>query len=720
MKIKLLHLSALGFALLLGLPPTQAQQTDKQTDAKIKLLLKQLTLDEKITMLHADSKFGTGAVPRLHIPALLTDDGPLGVREEVDDHWAPRKLTTDSATFFPNGSAMAATWNPALALRYGRDLGEESRARKKDVILAPAFNIARTPLNGRTYEYLSEDPWLNSVLAVQTVKGIQQWHVAACIKHYAVNNQEADRYKVSAELSERALREIYLPAFKAAVEQADAWSLMSAYNKVRGSYCAENSYLLNDILKKEWGFKGVVISDWGGVHSTVNSALNGLDIEMGSPGSYDKYFFAAPLKTAVQEGIVPMKVVDDKIYRILNLLYHTALAIDTKKAQLNSPAHYKTAYDIASESVVLLKKDARLLPLNLSGVKSIAVIGDNATHHFQLEGYGAGVKAKYEVDILQGLKNRLPNVNITFARGYNGNYKANAPDSVKAATNKPNSKLIADAAAVAAKANLTILCIGGNRSYETENTDRKDLSIPFGEQELADAVLAANPNTIVVFTGGAPYDLGKLKQQAPALLWDWYNGSEHGNALADVLLGRINPSGKLPFTFPASLDDSPAHALHTYPGNNGIAEYKEGILVGYRWFDTKKIDPLYCFGYGLSYTTFSLSNLVTDKASYASTDVITASVTITNTGKTAGKEVVQLYVHKEGSAVERAEQELKSFQKVLVQAGKSVKVQLKIKASDLAYYNEKDKKWTVEPGKYVLMTGTSSRDVMRKVAVNVR
>lgn len=700
----------------------QAQKVDKQTDARIKSLISQLTLDEKLSMLHAGSKFSTGAVPRLGIPALTTDDGPLGVREEVDENWAPRKLPTDYATFFPNGSALAATWNPTLARLYGQALGEEARARKKDVILAPAINITRTPLNGRTYEYLSEDPYLNSALAVQAVKGIQQWHVAACVKHFAVNNQEANRYNVDVQVDERALHEIYLPAFKASIEQGNAWAIMSAYNKLRGSYCAENSFLLKDLLRKEWQFKGTVISDWNGTHSTVNSALNGLDVEMGTETAYNNYYFAEPLKAAIKAGLVPMKVIDEKIYHILNLLLHTAMAPDTKVPKLNSREHYKTAYDIASESIVLLKKDKRMLPLNLSKVKSIAVIGDNAQRHFQREGFGAGVKAKYEISILQSLKYKLPDINITYAPGYKVSYKATASDSVKAAGNKADSKLIAEATDAAGKADLVILCIGGNRTYETENTDRKNLSIPYGQQTLADAVLAANPNTVVVFTGGAPYDISKLKEQSPAILWDWFNGSEHGNALVDVLLGKVNPSGKLPFTFPALLDDSPAHALHTYPGENNIAEYKEGIFVGYRWFDAKKIDPLYCFGYGLSYTTFALADVKTDKTTYAPTDAINASITLTNTGNMPGKEVVQLYVRKDrdAAAIERPEKELKSFRKVMLQPGEAATIRFKLKVSDFAYYDVNAKQWKVQPGSYVLMFGTSSAELPQRVRVWVK
>ncbi len=688
-------------------------------DGKIDAVIKKLTLEEKISLLHANGIFSAGGIKRLGIPEIMTDDGPLGVREDVKEGWGSANLTTDSATFFPNGSALAATWNPELAYRYGHDMGEEARARGKNVMLAPAFNICRTPLCGRTYEYYSEDPFLNSRLAVQSVKGIQSQHVAACVKHFIVNNQEVERGRVSVNIDERALREIYMPAFKATITEGNAWTIMSAYNKLRGVYCSENDYLLNKVLKGEWNFKGMVISDWGGTHSTVNAANNGLDLEMGSQPPYNKYFFADKLLDSVKAGKVSVKVIDEKVHRILWVLYHTAMSENQPEGKINTPEHSKTVYDIASESIVLLKNDKHLLPLNTSAIKSIAVIGDNATRTFHLGGFGAGVKARYEVTALAGLQNRLgKTVDIKYAQGYSGVYR---PFGKNARTEnaKPDSALIAQAVATAKSTDMAILFIGGNREYESESRDRKSLILPFSEQALVDAVTAVNPNTIVVVVGGAPYDIGDIRKNNSTIVWSWYNGSENGNALADVLIGKINPSGKLPFTFPAQLKDSPAHALDAYPGENLQVNYKEGILVGYRWFDTKKIEPLYCFGYGLSYTDYKYSGFFTNKKSYNPSENITATLKVKNTGKYAGKETVQLYVSKTGSVVDRAEKELKAFKKIEIAPGETANVTLNIPVKDLAYYDVKTSKWVVEPGKYKLLAGTSSRNIEQSGTITI-
>ncbi|NCD69956.1 beta-glucosidase [Mucilaginibacter agri] len=721
MKIKIPGIMLCAVLAGSSLNGVYAQTKPVNTDAKISAIIKKLTLEEKIAMVHANGLFSSAGVKRLGIPNLVSDDGPLGVREEVKPGWGSANLKTDSATFFPNGSALAATWNPDLAYRYGHDMGEEARARNKQVMLAPAFNIARTPLCGRTYEYYSEDPFLNARLAVASVKGIQSQHVAACVKHYAVNNQEVERGRVNVEVDERALREIYLPAFKASITEGEAWTIMSAYNKLRGVYCSENDYLLNQILKGEWEFKGLVMSDWGGTHSTVAAANNGLDLEMGSGEKYDTYYFAKPLLDSVKAGKVSVKVIDEKVRRVLWVMYKTSLSSNQPKGSIATPEHGKTAYDIASESIVLLKNDKHLLPLNTSNIKSIAVIGDNATHTFHLGGFGAGVKAKYEINALAGLKNRLGGiVNIKFAQGYWGKYAEPSPANHNGDDfNKSDPALVDEAVAAAKSTDMAILFVGANRDYESEGRDRKDLSLPFGEQTLIDAVTAANPNTIVVVVGGAPYDIGEIKKNNHTIVWSWYNGSENGNALADVLTGKINPSGKLPFTFPASLSQSPAHALGAYPGQNLQVEYKEGILVGYRWFDTKKIEPLYCFGYGLSYTNYKYDDLHTDKTVYTADDNITASIEVKNAGKVNGKETVQLYVNKSGSKVERAEKELKAFKKVYVAAGQAVTIKLKIPVKNLAYFDDSTKKWIVEPGKYKLLAGTSSRDIKQTANITI-
>ncbi|MCR8557216.1 glycoside hydrolase family 3 C-terminal domain-containing protein [Mucilaginibacter sp. BJC16-A38] len=689
--------------------------------AKISNIIKKMTLEEKIEMIHGNALFSSAGVPRLSIPELTCDDGPLGVREEIKRFdWASANWTTDSATFLPNGSAIAATWNPAMAHKYGVVIGEEANARKKNIMLAPAFNICRMPLCGRTYEYYSEDPYLNGQLAIQSVKGIQSQHVAACIKHFAANNQELNRDSVNTLVDERALREIYLPAFKAAVQQGNAYTVMSAYNKLNGYWCSENDFLLNKVLKNEWGFKGVVISDWGGVHHTVAAANNGLDIEMGSSGPYEQWYFAKPLLEAVKSGQVPVRTIDDKVSRILWLMYHTSMSTNHPKGSIATPAHAKAAYDIASESIVLLKNDAHLLPLKAVNIKSIAVIGDNATRTFASGGYGAGVKAKYEITALEGIRSRFgKTAEIKFAQGYKASYSASKTDAQNAGSDQPDQTLINEAVTLAKTTDIAILCVGSNREYESEGHDRKNLDLPFGERALVNAVSAVNPNTIIVIMAGAPYVLNEIDKSNHTIVWSWFNGSEAGNALADVLKGVVNPSGRLPFTFPVSLKDSPASGLNTYPGNNMTADYKEGILVGYRWYDTKNINPLYCFGYGLSYTNFTYTDLATNKKAYKKGDKITVSLKVKNTGAVAGKEVVQLYISKLNSSVLRPGKELKAFKKIMVAPGETAAVSMNIDVNDLAYFDIKLRKWIVEPGQYKILAASSSKDIRQMASFHI-
>ncbi|WP_419789144.1 glycoside hydrolase family 3 C-terminal domain-containing protein [Mucilaginibacter sp. X5P1] len=720
MRIKYIIIPIAALFLFGNVSAQRVNQTPIQH--KIDYMVKRMTLEEKINMLHGNALFSSGGVKRLGIPELTCDDGPLGVREEIKRFdWNSANWTTDSATFLPNGSAIAATWNPALANKYGVVIGEEANARKKDIMLAPAFNICRMPLCGRTYEYYSEDPFLNSQLAIQSVKGIQSQHVAACIKHFAANNQELNRDSVNTIVDERALREIYFPAFKAAVQQGNAYTVMSAYNKVNGYWCSENDFLLNKVLKNEWGFKGAVMSDWSGVHHTVAAANNGLDIEMGSSGPYDKWYFAKPLLEAVKSGQVSVKTIDDKVRRILWLIYHTSMSSNHPKGSIATPAHAKAAYDIASESIVLLKNDAHLLPLKVNNIKSIAVIGDNAVRTFALGGYGAGVKAQHEITALEGIKSKFgKTASVTFAQGYKAKYLANNTDAQNSGYDQPDQTLIDQAVALAKTTDVAILCIGSNREYESEGHDRKNLELPFGEQALVNAVTAANPNTIIVIMAGAPYDLNEIKKSNHTIVWSWFNGSEAGNALADVLKGVVNPSGRLPFTFPVSLNDSPASALNTYPGKDLTAEYKEGILVGYRWYDTKKIDPLYCFGYGLSYTNFTYTDLTTNKKTYKPDDKITVSLKVKNTGSVAGKEVVQLYISKLNSLVLRPEKELKAFKKIMILPAKTAAISVNIDIKDLAYFDSKLSKWTIEPGQYQLMAASSSKDIRQTATFNIK
>ncbi len=701
---------------------SQAQQkpyvdiTNAADEKKIDSIMSVLSLEEKVNMLCGNGKFTSPGIERLGIGDLYYTDGPLGIREEIaKDSWEPVGLTTDSATFFPCGSALAATWNTAMLYECGLAMGEEAKTRGKDILLAPAINITRTPLNGRTYEYMSEDPLLNSFLAVSFIHGVQQAGVAACVKHYAANNQETRRGSIDVNMDERTLREIYLPAFKAAVTEGGAYSVMSAYNKFRGVYCGENDYLLNKILKGEWGFKGPVVSDWGGTHSTVDAALNGLDVEMGTARYFNK-----DLLDSVKQGLVPVSVIDDKVRRILRLkLYTQRTPVPSGTQEVSTPKHNRTAYDIAGESIVLLKNTRKNLPLKDINNRSIVVIGSNAMQKNAQGGFGAGVKARYEITPLEGLKSRIGNdAQIEFVQGYKATFYRGKPFGMFPDT-LPDQKLIAEAAKAAARADIALLFIGNNREVETENSDRKNLDLPFGQDALIKAVCAANPNTIVVVVAGAPVNLHVADSCASSILWSWFNGSQAGYALADVLLGKINPSGKMPFTIPVKLYDSPAHALETFPGN-GKAVYSEGILVGYRWFDTKNIAPAYCFGYGLSYTEFSYGEPKTNKPVYTRKDTALITFNLSNTGEYDGYETVQLYVKEMNPKIIRPAKELKAFKKMFVTAGNETTVTMELPVADLAWFDEKLMNWIVNPGTYQLAIGSSSRDIRKVAQIKVK
>jgi beta-glucosidase len=741
MKKKIITLSIFSMLLFTGYnansqtvknkKATAVKSLGSEFDAKIDQLIAQMTLEEKIGMLHGNSMFANGGVKRLGIPELKMADGPLGVREEISrDSWAPAGLTYDFATYYPAAGALAATWNPTLGYTFGNSVGQELRARDKDMLLSPAINIVRTPLGGRTYEYMTEDPFLNKKMAVQMVIGLQDNDVMACVKHFAANNQETNRDFIDVQMDERTLREIYLPAFEAAVKEGKAYSIMGAYNKFRGEYLCENDYMLNKILRDEWGFKGVVVSDWAAVHSTVKSLNSGLDIEMGTPTTkFNEFYLADRLIAAVKAGEISEKEIDKHVKRILNVLFQVkAMGGQNRvKGSIATEAHYQDAYKIATESVVLLKNDNNALPLKLDGVKSIAVIGNNATKKNALGGFGAGVKTKREVTPLDALKSKLPSsIKINYAEGYLERYEEKKVGKLGDITmNGPvtidqlDPAKFEEAIEAAKNSDVAIVFAGSNRDYETEASDRRSLKLPFGQEELIQKVLAVNPRTIVVMVAGAPFDIEAIKNKTNALVWSWFNGSEGGNALVDVLLGKINPSGKLPWTMPKNIMDSPAHATNSFPGDK-IVNYAEGILVGYRWFDTKNIEPLYPFGYGLSYTTFAFDNAKTDKKEYTADETISVSVTVKNTGKVDGKEVVQLYASKSDSKIERAAQELKGFQKVLVKAGNSVTITIHVPVKELAYYNIETKKWTVEPGNYTLKLGSSSRDIKKEVVVTIK
>ncbi len=724
-------------------------QYDKQIDG----IISQMTLEEKVNMLHAKHMFISAGVERLGIADMIYADGPFGIREEMQpDGWMGLGWENDKATFFPTGSALAATWSPELAYKYGTGMAKEARLRGKDMLLGPAINIQRIPTGGRTYEYLSEDPYLSLLLSVQYTKGVQDNGVAVCLKHYALNNQENNRGTVNVIIGERAMREIYLPPFRAAVEEADAYGIMPAYNKVNGFWCAENDILLNQILRKQWGFGGMAISDWGGTHSTVGSVNAGLNVEMPT-----KQYMGQALIDSVKAGKVAEEVVNQRVREILRvrLAIKPIQANEANKEMTSQPAQQKIAYEVACKSIVLLKNEGAL-PLKLQNKPVIAVIGANAMQIMGSGGLGAGVKTLYEVTPLEGLKNRIGNkAEIVYAQGYVPETftwgRKSKEQQEKEAKDKElkSAELTKEALEVAAKANIILFIGGDNRAVETEGSDRKNIFLPSGQDELIKKIAAVNPNIVTVLTSGAPNDLNVVKPLSKALVISWFNGTEGGNALADVLVGNISPSGRLPFTLPVKLEDSPAYALGNYPqgvkkadvfanlvaetekvdkpkdeaakGNDpNTAYYSEESLVGYRWFDTKKLPVMYPFGYGLTYTTFEYKNLKTDKAKYGKNDVITVSFDLKNTGKMAADEVAQVYVHRINPSVEWPEKELKAFSRVALNPGESKTVKLEIPVKNLQYWNEKKHAWDDDLCNIELQVGASAGDVILKKEVGLK
>lgn len=694
----------------------QTHYTDAQIAAKIDSLIKKMTLPEKVNMIHASSSFTSGGVPRLGIPELVTSDGPHGVRVEHGRGWDEQKNVPDSGTYLPTGVCLASTWDPGLGYAFGMVLGSEANFRGKDVILGPGINIMRSPLNGRNFEYGSEDPYLISKMVVGYIKGVQSQDVAACVKHYAANNQETRRDSIDVQMSERALREIYLPGFKAAISAGGAYTIMGAYNKFRGEWAAHNNYLINQILKKEWGFKGAVISDWAAVHSTSQAIWNGTDIEMGTdlnqhPIDYSKFYLGDTVVRLVQSGKVPEYFIDEKVKRILYVLYKTNLigGLPRKKGEYNTKAHEQTAEKIAEEGIVLLKNENKILPLS-SNIKSIAVIGCNADRKQSMGGGSSQVKAFYEVTPLQGLKNAAGDkVNITYSQGYNIARDAGADQA-----------MINEAVQAASKADVAIIVGGwthgynysywGDNAYDAEGIDKPNMDMPFGQNELIKAVLAANPNTVIVLMGGGPINMSQWVDKTKGIIQAWYPGMEGGNALAKIIFGQVNPSGKLPVSFPKKLADAPAIKMGEFPGDKETVKYFDDIYVGYRYFDTYKIEPQFAFGHGLSYTTFKYSNL------RVKTGNKTATVTfnIKNTGTMAGAEVAQLYVKQEKGNIPRPEKELKGFIKVFLKAGEEKKITLTLNEEAFQYFNDVKNKWVMDPGVFEFNIGSSSRDIKLK------
>lgn len=728
-------IGVIACGLFLNAAAASSQVTDKekvQMEKRIEKLIKKMTLEEKVGLLHGNSKFYVAGVERLGIPEWSLSDGPHGVRAEINRHdWAYAGWTNDSASYFPTGTAFAAAWNPELAYRRGEVLGEEARWRKKDVLLGPGVNIIRSPLCGRNFEYMSEDPYMNSVLAVAYIKGLQSRDVACSVKHFAVNNQETNRTTVDVECSERALREIYLPAFKAAVQEGGALTVMAAYNKFRGEFCAENNYLVRKILRNEWGFDGVYVTDWGAAHSTVPSMEAGLDLEMGTLiDKYEDWYYANPLIEAVKSGKIPMSLVDEKVGDVLRVMIKTNV-LDPKKrfgpGSMNTKEHQQATYDAAAEAIVLLKNQNNLLPLDFSSIKSLAVIGDNATRKHSNGGLSSEIKAVYEVTPLEALRAKWGDkVDIRFAQGYEklstfveGSNNGQSSGTFSSKTQESDA-LLKEAVEVARTSDVALLVCGLNHDYDTESFDRLNMDIPYGQVELIQEVVKANSRTIVVMIAGSPLNMAAVDICSPAIVWAWFNGMEGGNALVDVLSGKVNPSGKMPFTTPVSLDQSPAHALGNFPGRDLKVNYEEDILVGYRWFDTKGLPVVYPFGYGLSYTTFDYSNLNTDKETYDQADTIQATFTLTNTGDREGAEVAQLYVSDPVCSVMRPVKELKGFKKVFLKPGESRRITLDIPVSSLAFYSEAQSQFVVEPGEFILQLGASTSDIKQKISIDVK
>ena len=746
--------SAALLILAAGCASLSPQDRLTVNDKKINKIIAQMTLEEKVEMLHSKTNMSSEGVPRLGIQDIKYTDGPFGIREENGDGFRSLGWTLDSATYFPTGSALAATWSKEMAYKNGWAMGKEGRLRGKDIILGPAINIQRLPVGGRTYEYLSEDPVLSARLSVEYTKGSQDAGTAVCLKHYALNNQETDRGSVDVIADERTMREIYLKPFEAAIKEGGAMCVMPAYNKVNGFYCSENAHLNNEILRDEWGFKGMTVSDWGGTHSTMGAALGGLCVQM----TGDNYFGQA-LIDSVRNGALDEAVVDAKVREILRLRFAIEpVPEDVANTIMTSqPETQKIAYEIAQKSIVLLKNEAGNLPI-AKDVKKIAVIGQNAVLSTAAGGIGAGVKTLYEISPLEGIQARAEKagVEVVYAPGYK-NYQMRMgwgrpsagpvnPLVANSIDEPADPALLADAVALAKDADMVIFFGGTNKSIETEGSDRKNIDLPCGQNEVIKALYEANPNVATVLISGGPTDLRYLEPYSPAIVQGWWNGLEGGTALAEVLFGDIAPSGKLPFTFPLKLEDSPAYATGSFPGEGSgedlftlmyrldatgytreqireyiaslpdpVSEYREGILVGYRWYDTKDVPVMYAFGHGLSYVEFEYGALTCKQKK----DKIQVSFDLKNLGDMEADEVAQLYVKRLDSKVERAEKELEAFERVALKAGETKNVTLEFPLSELAHWDNETNGWVLEPGKIEILVGSASNDIRQSIHTEI-
>ena len=737
MKNKFLATLLLACSISTVSAQTPVYMDDAQPiEARVKDALSRMTLEEKVALCHAQSKFSSAGVPRLGIPELWMSDGPHGVRAEINwNDWGYANWTNDSITAFPALTCLAATWNPEMSAKYGKAIGEEARYREKDVLLGPGVNIYRTPMNGRNFEYMGEDPYLASVMCVPYIQELQKNGVAACVKHYALNNQELWRGHIDVNLSDRALHEIYLPAFKAAVEEGGAWSIMGAYNKIRGQHACHNDFTLNKILKDDWKFDGCVITDWGGAHDTYEAAVNGLDIEMGSYTNgltsesvftYNDYYLASPYLQMLKDSKVPMSTIDDKASRILRLIFRTAMNRQKPYGSVATEEHYAAAREIGNEGIVLLKnapvikKGAPLLPIDAAKYQNILVVGDNAVRLLNQGGGSSELKVKDMVSPLDGLRAAYGD-KVAYAKGY----AAGRPMYGRADEIPQNvvDSLRAEAVEMAKKADLVILVGGLNKNHfqDCEGGDRLEYGLPFGQDELIEALLGVNKNLVLVLLSGNAVEMPWVSR-VPAIVQGWYLGSMGGKSLADILSGAVNPSGKLPFSFPAKLTDCGAHAFDelSYPGDSIKQEYKEDILVGYRWHDTKKIPALFPFGHGLSYTTFTYGKPMASAKAMAADGMLTVTVAVKNTGSIAGKEIVQLYVGDDKCSVLRPVKELKHFAKVALAPGEEKSVTFTLTPDDLKFYDEASAAWKYEPGKFKAYVCASSADVRGVVSFEMQ
>lgn len=717
------------------------------TEEQLSNLCKSMTLVEKTDMLHGNELFRTKGIERLGIPPMTFSDGPMGVRTDYEaSKWFPIDNNIGKASYLPSNTALAATFNRELSRKAGESLGKEARGRGKDMILAPGINIQRTPLCGRNFEYMGEDPFLTREMTVPLIQGIESNDVSCCVKHFALNNQETERLSVNVEADERTLQEIYLPAFKAAIKEAHAKSIMGAYNKFRGQHCCHNDYLLNQILRKEWGFEGVVVSDWGGVHDTIEASENGLDIEMSVTDNFDDYYFAKPLLRAVEEGKVKEEQINEKVMRVLRLMNSLhMLDGERKSGQYNDYHDYETYLQIARESVVLLKNENQTLPLTRKAGMRILVVGDNADKLQSSGGGSAEIKALYELTPLMGITMLAGgNVKVTYERGYNSftsgniwddehkqkeeNWQATSLEDITSgsksadglnARQKQLNQRSAERAVEAAKTADLVIFVGGlSHEQDTEGKDRTDMILPYGQDELIHQLLDVNQNTIVVMMSGSPIDMGSWIDRAPTVVQTWYAGMEGGRALAQVLFGDYNSSGRLPETFPISIEDVPAHKLGEYPGTETV-HYKEGVFVGYRYYESKKVPVRFPFGYGLSYTKFHYDKLSLENVFAEDWMQSTVKVQIENTGDYDGTETVQVYVHANDSTIERPVKELRGFEKVQLKKGEKKEVDIVLHADAFTYFDTQMNAFCAEKGTYTIILGQNAHDEIMSTTVEL-